>query len=301
MNIDEDLVVLFERYLDPQHLESSRIKAKLVGFGEISSIFELEGAPGVVFKRMPMFSSVAQAQDYQEKYITYCSLLRKAGVQLPDDGAIIVEKSPKLTVLYFAQQKFDPDSVGNRVVNLLTLDEIRELAEKIFSTIYGVWEFNKQNEDVTLAIDSQLSNWVFNRQTGSLVYLDTTTPLFKIKETEQLDPGLLLASAPSFGRAIIRTFFLQDVMNRYYDEKSVNVDLIANLNKEERQDLIPLFIDVANNFTSHEISQKEIADYYREDKFIWQLFLSLRKIDRWLYKYVYREKYQFILPENINR
>ena len=301
MNIDKELVVQFERQLDPQRLESSKIKAKLIGFGEISSIFELEAAPGVVFKRMPMFSNRVQAQDYLEKYTTYCSLLSKAGVKLPEDSAIFVEKSPELTVLYFAQQKFDPNSIGNKVVDFLTEDEIRQLAGKIFSAIYGVWAFNQQNEGVELAIDSQLSNWVFSRQTDALFYLDTTTPLFKINGVEQLDPELLLTSAPSFGRAIIRKFFLQDVMDRYYDEKSVNVDLIANLYKEQKPALIPLFIEAANRFSSQEITQKEIAAYYREDKFIWQLFLGLRKMDRWLYRHIYRKQYQFILPEKIKR
>ncbi|TNE51143.1 MAG: hypothetical protein EP344_16615 [Bacteroidetes bacterium] len=301
MKLDKALVEQFERGLSPQHLESSTIKANLIGFGEISSIFELEAVPGVVFKRMPMFSNPQQAHAYLEKYTTYCSLLSEAGVHLPEDSAIIVERSPDLTVLYFAQQKFHPDSIGNKVVDLLTEKEIRQLAEKIFGAIYGVWAFNKQSKDVELAIDSQLSNWVFDKQTGSLFYLDTTTPLFKLNGAEQLDPELLLTSAPSFGRAIIRKFFLQDVMDRYYDEHSVNVDLIANLYKEQKPALIPLFIEVANRFSSREITQKEIAAYYREDKFIWQLFLRLRKTDRWLHEYIYRKQYQFILPEKINR
>ncbi len=301
MKTDKKLVELFEQELDPQHLEASKIKAKLIGFGEISTIFELVATPGVVFKRMPMFSNVAQANDYLEKYTKYCSLLTKAGVNLPEDSAIAVEKSPDLTVLYFAQQKFDPNSIGNKVVDFLTENEIRQLAEKIFSTIYGVWDFNQQNKEVQLAIDSQLSNWVFDRQSGTLFYLDTTTPLFKINGQEQLDPELLLTSAPSFGRAIIRKFFLQDVMDRYYDEKSVNVDLIANLNKEQKPALIPLFIEMANRFSNQKITEKEIADYYREDKFIWQLFLGLRRMDRWLHRHVYRKEYQFILPGKIKR
>jgi hypothetical protein len=301
MNFDKELVVQFERQLDPQRIESSEIKAKLIGFGEISSIFELEAVPGVVFKRMPMFSNRAQAQNYLANYTTYCGLLSRAGVHLPEDSAILVEKSPELTVLYFAQHKFDPASVGNKVIAFLTEEEIRQLAGEIFSAIYTVWAFNKQNQGVQLAIDSQLSNWVFDRETGTLFYLDTTTPLFKINGVEQLDPELLLTSAPSFGRAIIRKFFLQGVMDRYYDEKSVNVDLIANLYKEQKPELIPLFIEVANRFSSQEITPKEIADYYREDKFIWQLFLGLRKMDRWLHRHIYRKPYQFILPEKIIR
>lgn len=301
MEIDQALIAKFEEQLDPQNLESSKIKARLIGFGEISSIFELESVPGVVFKRMPMFPDTAQAKDYLEKYRTYCGLLAEAGVRVPEDGAVIVEKSPELTVLYFAQKKFDACSIGNRVVESMSMDEIGQLAGKIFGAIYGIWEFNRNNEELELAIDSQLSNWAYVRESGSLFFIDTSTPLFKVRGREQLNPELFLTSAPSFGRAIIRKFFLKDVMDRYYDEKKVNLDMIGNLHKEHKPELIPLFVETANRFATRAITEKEVADYYREDKFIWQLFLSLRKIDRWLYKNVYREEYQFILPGKVSR
>lgn len=301
MKINHELIHQFEKQLDPLNLQSSEIKARLIGFGEISSIFELEEQAGIVFKRLPMFQNRTQAEDYLDKYHRYCHLLKQAGIVLPPDNSVIVEKSLQLTVLYFAQQKFEPGCIGNKLIHSLPENEIRVLVNKVLVAIYGVWEFNKNNPGNEIAIDSQISNWVWLKDSDELFYIDTTTPLFRINGVEQLNPELLLTSAPSFGRAIIRKFFLKDVMNRYYDEKSVNIDLVANLYKEQKPELISLFLEEVNHFSETPLTEKEIADYYKEDKFIWQLFLALRKIDRWLYRYVYRKQYQFILPEKIER
>ena len=204
-------------------------------------------------------------------------------------------------MLYIAQEKFESNLLGNKIIETLPEKEILNLAKKIIESIYKVWDFNKNNEDIELAIDSQISNWVYLEKSDTLFYLDTSTPIFRINNKEQMEPELILTSAPSFARAIIRKFFLDDVMNRYYEEKSVNIDLIANLYKEQKSELIPLFIEIANGFTENTITEKEIASYYKEDKFIWQLFLGMRRLDRWLHKYIYRKQYEFILPGKIKR
>jgi len=44
-----------------------------------------------------------------------------------------------------------------------------------------------------------------------------------------------------------------------------------------------------------------VEKYYREDKFIWTLFLALRRMDRWLTTTIFRKRYEFILPGKIKR
>lgn len=299
--MDKLLIRKFEAQLNPQHIEASGIPARLIGFGEISSIIELKDMPGMVLKRMPMFPDEKSAEDYLATYREYCRLLKKAGLKLPADDAVIVKKTDKLTVLYFAQEKFAPEQIGNKALKRLNDSQLDQFIQRVINAIYKVWEFNQQQDQYQLAIDAQVSNWAFEEETKNLYYIDTSTPLFKINGEEQLDPELILTSAPSFGRAIIRKFFLADVMNRYYDEKSVNVDLVANLYKEKAAHLIPVFIAKINQRASDCLDEREIAKYYKEDKFIWSLFLSLRKIDRWLHTYLYRKQYQFILPDKIER
>jgi len=169
--------------------------------------------------------------------------------------------------------------------------------------IQKVWIFNKKHQpELEIALDGQLSNWV--RLEDQFVYIDTSTPLFKIQGKEQLDPELFLKSAPSFLRWIIRLLFLQDVMDRYYDLRSVLLDLAANLYKEQRQDLIPSTLDVINDHLGSKdkvIDEQEVEKYYKEDKLIWTLFLSFRRIDRWMQTTLFRRSYEYILPGKIKR
>ncbi len=114
----------------------------------------------------------------------------------------------------------------------------------------------------------------------------------------------MLQSAPSFLRWIIRLFFLDDVMNRYYVPKLVYTDLAANLFKEQKPELIPDAISIINTYLPNKedvVITGEVEKYYKEDKLIWSLFLAFRKIDRWLKTALFRGRYEFILPGKIKR
>jgi hypothetical protein len=137
-----------------------------------------------------------------------------------------------------------------------------------------------------------------------MVYIDTSTPLYRKQGEEQLDPELFLQSAPSFLRWIIRLLFLKDVINRYYEPRQVYIDLAANLYKEQRPDLIPPTMNVINQCIPNDLpplTEKEVKRYYREDKLIWTLFLAFRRFDCWLKTKLFRERYEFILPGKIAR
>jgi len=93
-------------------------------------------------------------------------------------------------------------------------------------------------------------------------------------------------------------------MNRYYDSRQVLIDLAANLIKEQRPDLIAPAVQLINAYLPAEepqVTQAEVQRYYREDKFIWSIFLAFRKLDRTLTTYFTRKRYEFILPGKIKR
>jgi hypothetical protein len=181
-----------------------------------------------------------------------------------------------------------------------------------------VWEFNRRQDHVQLSLDGQISNWSIEDLDPAqpyvdsdtpLLYVDTSTPLFRVDGQDQLDAEIFLRSAPSFLAWILRLLFLEDVVDRYYDYRRVTIDLVANLEKEQRGDLIPQVLDQANDFFGSEaaslgiepIAQKEVESYYREDALIWTLYLSFRRIDRFLRTKILRRDYPYILPGKIKR
>jgi hypothetical protein len=156
-----------------------------------------------------------------------------------------------------------------------------------------------------LALDGQLSNWVFPENlSGELYFIDTSTPLFRKNGIEQLDPELLLQSAPGFLRWMLRLFFLDDVMNRYYDKRQVCIDLAANLFKEQKPELLLLTVEIMNSMffgKDKPLSAGEVEKYYRTDRMIWALFLAFRRIDRFIKTKILMKRYEFILPGKIKR
>lgn len=297
-----EVLTKFENELDPQAPENSKISARIIGYGEISSIFKIIGYPGWIYKRLPLFTKKDQAVDYASKYETYIDFLKKAGISLPDDFFKIVEGHSNI-VLYLAQHEIKKENLCQNSLHTQTDNENLKMLQNIFLEIKKVYQFNKKHKvNTELSIDGQVSNWAIVNE--KLLYFDTSTPLFKLDGVEQMNPDLILSSTPKFLIWMIKMFFLQDVMNRYYDIRLVYLDLIANLYKEQKIKLIDSALAKANDILPNrieKISKKEVDKYYKEDKFIWQLFLGLRRFDRWITIKILKNRYEFILPGKIKR
>ena len=304
--LSRELLYEFEKGLNPQKPAESKIPARIVGYGEISAIFEIEADKNHVYKRLPLFDSLAAARHYQQMYRDYCSLLVKAGLSLPDHDTRIVAVTGRPAALYIAQKKLPDANFCHRLIHHLDDGSSLDLIEQAIREIVKIWHFNSANKpDVELAIDGQLSNWVRDSENNqTLCYIDTSTPLFCIQGVEQQNPELLLKSAPGFLRWMIRLFFLQDVMTRYYSPRLVFMDLIANLHKEQKSELIEPAIECVNAHLPHDqkpLTKTEVDKYYREDKIIWIVFLGLRRLDRFFTTRLLWKRYEFILPGKIKR
>jgi len=316
-----DLLQEFEQGLDPQKPERSQIPATVLGYGEISTVFAIdaESLEGLAFKRMPLFDDAGEIQAYQAAYEEYCRLLQQeVGLRLPAHGFASLTNQAGRPILYIIQRRLPSATIGNQALHLLPDDMVLLLVRRILREMLPVWEFNRQQDHLQLSLDGQISNWSIDGfdpldpyvdDATPLFYFDTSTPLFRVEGEDQLDAEIFLRSAPSFLAWILRLLFLEDVVNRYYDFRRVAIDLVANFQKEQRGDLIPKVLDVVDDFFGGEaasldiqpIEQKEVESYYREDALIWTLYLSFRRIDRFLRTKVLRREYPYILPGKIQR
>jgi len=307
MNVDEELLRRFEAGLNPQNIEDSPIPAAILGFGEISSIFQIGDNKKLAFKRMPLFSEPSSAERYTRRFEEYCLLLVEAGLELPEHQTAVIQVPDRPVVCYIAQQRFPFERFGHRLIHHLPPKQILSLIEKVVFEISKIFIFNRSGRPaIEIALDGQISNWV---ETGdaaapSMIYIDTSTPLYRKEGVEMLDPELFLKSAPAALRWIIRLFFLESVMNRYYDQRQVYIDLAANLYKEQRPDLVPITVEIINRHLFENlqpVTPGDVVSYYREDKLIWTLFLAFRKLDRWVKTKLVRKRYEFLLPGKIRR
>lgn len=304
--LPQELLHEFELGLNPKKPGESKIPARIVGYGEISAIFALEADVTNVYKRMPLFGNLASARQYQQMYLEYCGLLEQTGLSLPPHETCIVDVPDRPVTLYIAQKALPTSNFAHVAIHELDHAASLDLIQRVIAETNKVWSFNQANEpEISLAIDGQLSNWVRDPQDPQkLYYVDTSTPLYCRQGKEQQDPELLIQSAPGFLRWIIWLFFLDDVMTRYYVPRLVFMDLVANLYKEQKPELIELTITLVNKglpVGQEPLTKKEVDKYYKEDKLIWTVFLALRRFDRFITTNLLRKRYEFILPGKIKR
>jgi len=317
--MDAGLLQRFEAGLDPLNPHLSQISAKIIGYGEMSTIFVINHPEqeNVAYKRMPIFRSPDEMETYEHLFEEYNTGLRNIGIKVPESASARVIPDKGNGVIYNAQERLPSASIGNALIQKLDENSVRLLFLCVLRELKKVFTSNRARPSLTFGIDGQISNWAMkDYQEGKqvteeteLFYIDTGTPLIRKDGIEQLNPELFLRSTPSFLVWLIRLLFLEEVMTRYYDFRKVTIDLIANFYKEQRPDFIPMLIETANRFFAGEeaqsgiarVTQKEIVSYYREDATIWRVYLAFRKIDRYLHLKILGKPYVYILPEKIKR
>jgi hypothetical protein len=319
--IDLTLLGEFEQGLNVRWPEKSRIPARVLGYGEISTVLEIQAAPavGLAYKRMPMFRDEAEAARYEALYREYVDVLQnQIGIQVVPGELVKLRSRQGKLIVYMAQGKLPPESIGHRAIRQLAASDVRRLVQAALHETKKVFDFNRAHaRELEVGFDGQISNWAIVGFEATapglpdeirLAYLDTSTPLMQKSGREQLDAELFLRSAPFFLVWLLRLLYLEEVLTRYYDLRRVVLDLIANFYKEQRADLIPALIEMVNESFAAEtqdgrfkpLSAQEVASYYQQDAQLWSVYLAARKVDRFLRRLIGNE-YPYILPEKIVR
>ncbi|MFX0016173.1 MAG: DUF6206 family protein [Promethearchaeota archaeon] len=320
MNINWELLNEFENSIDTIHPEKGKVPINILGYGEISIVFEIvNDEQQIAYKRLPIFDTELQVNRHIKAYKLYHQILLGLGLTVPpfDAGWIRHQKGP--IVLYCAQEKVPVETVGHKIIHhSISKDKINTLVLLLMREMYKIWAFNNRSKSLKVGLDGQISNWVVKdydphnpniTEESQLIYLDTSTPIFRKHGIEGMEPVLFLKSAPFFLRWLLKALFLKEVMDRYYDWRLVTIDLIANFFKEQRPELIPDLIEVVNNFFTQEVKDlniepltyNEVKKYYDEDKQIWVIFQTARRLDRYIQTKLFRKQYNFYLPGKIER
>ncbi|MCX5993024.1 MAG: hypothetical protein NT177_02265, partial [Chloroflexi bacterium] len=127
MQVDIELLKEFERGLDPAQPERSKVPARVLGYGEISTIFEIqaETTRNLACKRMPIFKTKDEVAEYEALYKDYNELLEKdIGINIPQWGFAWFVSDAGNIIAFDIQRKLTPESIGNRAIQLLDTDGI---------------------------------------------------------------------------------------------------------------------------------------------------------------------------------
>ncbi len=317
--IPSEVIMDFEKKLNPAYPEKSEVELRVIGYGEISTTFNIPHpcCQDLVFKRIPIFENVEQLKDYIALYVDYIELLEKNGIELPEHGYVALTTEDERVVFYDIQKLLPADSIGNKIIHQVSDEECFTLFRMVYDRLSSLWRYNASGGEKHLGLDGQISNWSLpdfqNHKRVSeemkMVYIDVSTPMIKVGDQHLLNAELFLKSTPPGLRWIAKKFFLQDVLDRYHNLHLVLVDIIGNLYKEKREDLVPRLVDFTNDYIEKNLSDldikkltlEEVQKYYKEDAFIWSFYLTARKIDRFIKNKILGKRYEFILPGKIER
>ncbi len=286
--------------------------AEILGYGEISSVFSLRDDSGrkIAVKRLPVFNSREEIEEFKVTFMDYNQRLRDCGLLVPDGDVTAVRRKNGAWSAYVLQESLEPSDIASTGLAEREAESASRLFRSVLLYMAAVWQKNEGASRQLLGLDGQISNWAFSGGTLSsglpeLIYIDTSTPFIRMDGREQFRAEILLQSAPAGLRVLLKKMFLQEILDRYYRFQDVITDLGANLIKEGASRHLPLLVNLVNSmldsdlkeFSLREFTVEDIENYYRRDKFIWQLFLAARRADRWLQTRIFRRRYEFLLPE----
>jgi len=320
MKIDIEVLKKLEKSIDTSNPEKGVVPIKILGYGEISLVFELLNNPEqIAYKRIPIFDNETQVERHIWAYNEYNRLLKEdVGLNLPEyDVAWFKDEEGKIQ-FYCVQEKLPSESVAHKVIHQLSDQDIKTLILLVMREMKKVWDYAKNHNTIELGLDGQISNFAIigfdpnNPKVDldtKLMYFDTSTPMFRVNGNEAMEAVLFLKSAPSFLRWLLKALFLEETIGRYYDWRKVTIDLVANFFKEQKPELIPELINLVNKFFEEEainfdfepLTLEEVKKYYKSDSSMWVIFQSVRRFDRFLKTKVFKKKYDFYLPGKIER
>lgn len=311
--VDEAVLADFENRLDPAYPEKSGIKPTILGYGEISSSFCFGQMPDIAFKRMPPFPDRDAAEGYRRIVDIYCRHLKEdCGVRVLHHATHRIENRFGEQIVYVAQPRLKTETIGNIRLKQKDSCYMAEMIGRVADRILAVGGKNRDSSGLSIGIDGQISNWCFPGEAPPLeepFYFDITTPLLRIDGEEQLDIRIFLKSTPPVLVWLVKWKFLKEVLDRYHDTRQVLMDLAANFHKEGRPEMIDEAIALINERITRlaldppiaPLTRSEVDSYYKNDAFIWTLFLQLRRADRFIRTRMLRRRYNFILPGKIER
>ncbi len=304
---DENLLLRFENQLDPGRLVSGNAPVSTIGFGQLSVVFEIEGMPGVAFKRLPPFPNADQCRYHARSVNAYRSLLNDQ-LHLPvvEQECYPLENARGEHILYIAQARIPAEHLAPRVLVESGVEATQVILSALLRETARVWHRNAIDApDVMTGLDARLSNWaLFLSSSGEVrpLYLDTSTPFFRRIGQELPNEQVFLKRVPSALLGFVRDGF-REVLSGYYDLRQVLIDLAAGFLAEGLPDRLPIAVESINGFLETDgqdfrlrpVRLDEVERHYRNDRRFWTLFRNLSQLDRSMKRSIGR-RYPHLLP-----
>ncbi len=315
--VDFQLLSRFEAGLDPRRPERGAVPARVLDYGDLSTVLTIGGqsGPALVYKRLPFFLNEDEAGQFEILHRRYVKTLgERAGLKVAGTSTIhLPDASRRRMVVYIVQELLPEDSLCHMATYRMSPPDVGRLVMGVLAETAKVFDLNRTHQgDLELGLDGELANWAivgYDAERGGLperfrlAFLDTNTPLVRRRGQEQLDTEVFLRGAPSPLLPVIRRTVLPEILGRFYDFRRVAIHLVSRFYDEGREELASGIIDTINWYFLAErrehhfqpVTIEEVKRFHRWDAFIWRTYLFLRRVDRRLC-FLRGRPYPYVLP-----
>ncbi len=304
----------FEAHLDPTRPTASAEPVEIVGYGEVSTVFCLAALPDRVCKRMAGFRDVAAVERYVEVVQRYIERLTELDVQVAETVPVRVHTPASGHVVYLLQSRLAPTGLGNHLLRAADDSVLFAALEHVLTRVRVLLLANRAARDGrTITVDAQLSNWhfpVYGNAVGAPMLIDIGTPFMRLNGVDEMGIELFLAPVPAPMRPLYRRARLVErYIDDYFDAAKLLTDLLGNFHKEGRPERIDVALAYVNRWLggagadlgARAVTRAAVDRYYRKDAQLLELFLKVRRLDRFVRTRALRQRYNFILPGPIQR
>ena len=287
---------------------------EIVGYGEVSTVFSLAALPDHVCKRMAGFRDAAAVQQYVAVVQRYIARLTELGVQVAATVPVCVHTPASGELVYLLQPRLDPAGFGNHLLRDASDDVLLAAVERVLMAVHPLLRANRTPRGGrTITVDAQLSNWhfpVYGDDVGAPTLIDVGTPFMRCNGVDEMGLELFLAPVPAPMRPLYRRARLVErYIDDYFEPRKLLADLLGNFYKEGRPDRIDLALAHINQWLggpgadlgARAITRQAVDGYYRKDAQLLELFLKVRRLDRFVRTRLLRQRYNFVLPGPIRR
>ncbi|WP_410677288.1 DUF6206 family protein [Amycolatopsis sp. cmx-4-68] len=294
-----------ERHLDVTDPGAGGVE--VLDSGEVSAVLRHPDMPGLVLKRVGGFRSTEEALRYTAAVVEYVAGLVERGVPcVTTDCLVAPSKSGRRWAAYIVQPLVPAEHRGKVWLAAAS-------AESVVSAVLQVAELGARAHTVVasasgplgLAIDAQLSNWVFE-EARVVALLDVTTPLYRRSGRNMVECEAILRGFPvGLRNWLRRTGQVEHVFDVHFGRRSNVVDIVANLHKEGRSEVIGPAVDAANRWLADQgeragITAREVLAYYQRNARAMEFSSRVRRLDARVHRWL-RRPYQAILPTPVER
>jgi hypothetical protein len=276
----DDLDRAVERLL----LTGERGDIKMIGAGEMTCVLEWRGH---ACKRLPPFDDRRRIDAYARLLEEYLSRLRDCGVPVLDTDLHVVSRGD-VHMVYLAQPlvpaelclpawiRTAPRADGIAMVRVV-MDHIRRCTAN------------------AVGIDANLSNWCV--RDGQPLFFDVSTPMLRdAAGRHRLDTEIFVATLPALVRGLVRRYFVTELLDRYFDTRTVYENLLGDLPNTRLDELTMPLLAEANTRLVRPLTLKQIEAYRREDWLTWRAIRQLLKLEQFWRRAILRSPNPHLLP-----